>query len=80
MKKDTKKENVDFFQQNLEEYLKDPSLKHKYVVIAEKELKNSFDSFSAALEFASANFSPTDFVIQQVIGIDEQINFIKSAV
>ena len=75
-----KKENIDFFYENLKDYLKDEKLKYKYVVIYNKELKNSFDTFDRALEYALSNFPQSEFAIQQVIGQDEQIGFLKSAI
>jgi len=77
---DPKKENMAFFNQNLENFLSDSKLKHKFVVIHNKEVKGYFDSFSIALEYASVNFPVEEFVVQQVIGEDEQINFIRSAI
>ena len=74
-----KKENVNYFYGNLEKFLQNSKLKHKFVVIVDKEIKGSFDTFSNALEYAASNFSPSEFVVQQVIGPDEQIGFLKSA-
>lgn len=75
-----KQENIDFFNSNFQTYLANNMLKSKFVVIHNKELKASFDTFSSALEFASSKFPTDEFVIQQVIGQDEQINFIRSAI
>ena len=74
------KDNLEYFQNNLNTWLKDIKLKHKFVVICEKEVKGSFDSFEAGLEYASSNFSPSEFIIQQVISSSEQLNFIRFAV
>ncbi|MCM0607268.1 MAG: hypothetical protein KA715_14360 [Xanthomonadaceae bacterium] len=73
-------ENLAFFNQKLTELLNDKAYTHKYVVISNKEIKNVFDTFSSALEFASANFTQGDFLIQQVVDQKDQINFLRSAV
>ena len=69
-----KKENVDFFYANLEKYLKDPNLLHKYLVIHNKEVKKSFKKFSDALEYGVNNLPDDEFVIQQVLE-DEFLTF-----
>ena len=49
------KENIKYFEENLEEFLKDDLLKGKYIVIHDKEIKNSFDTFEATLKYAIEN-------------------------
>ena len=71
-----KKENVDFFYANLEKYLKDPELIHKYLVIHYKEVKKSFKKFPEALEYAVVNLPKNEYIIQQVFKNDEIVNFI----
>ncbi|MCG3175366.1 MAG: hypothetical protein MOGMAGMI_00295 [Candidatus Omnitrophica bacterium] len=77
---DIKKENIHFFNQNLENFLSDSKLKHKFVVIHNREVKGCFDLFSTALEYALFNFSVEEFIVQQVISEGEQITFIYSAI
>lgn len=74
-----KEKNTEFFNSKLNELLQNPSFHYKFVVIHEQQIKNAFDTFSSALEFATANFPPEEFVVQQVIAEDEQINFLKLA-
>lgn len=70
-----KKENIDFFYDNLEKYLKDPELLYKYLVIHKKEVKKVFEKFPEALKFALNNLPYNEFVIQQVLG-EDHVNFI----
>ncbi len=75
-----KEKNLKYFQDNLQEFLKNPVYRHKYLVIHNEEVKGSFDTFAAALEDALAHCSQDEFVVQQVLDESEQINFLKSAV
>ena len=77
--KDLKQENFDFFNENLENYLKDEKMKFKFLVIHNKDVVQHFDTFEMAIQFASTHLPLDEFIIQQVIGKDEQINFIKYA-
>ena len=72
-------ENLKFFEENLDKWLNDLAYKHKYVVIANKELQGVYDDFPKALDFATSNFVAGEFIIQHVIGDDEQIGFLKMA-
>ena len=70
-----KKENIDFFYENLEKYLEDPNLLHKYLVIHNKEVKKSFKKFPDALEYGIENLPRNEFVIQQVLD-EECVNVV----
>lgn len=72
--------NLDFFQRELQTLLRDVSYYGKFIVINNEQIKGAYDSFEAALNFATANFSANDFIIQQVIDDKERINFIRSAI
>lgn len=73
------KENLVFFNSKLEAWLGDPAFKGKFVVIHQKEVKGAYDKFAPAIEFAAASFPQGNFVVQQVIRAEDQINFIKAA-
>ncbi len=75
-----KERNLRFFQDNLNDFLANPLYKHKFVVVHNEEVKGTYDTFSVALEYAVANYPQDEFVVQQVLNEDEQINFLKSAV
>lgn len=72
--------NFEYFKANLEKWLADDLYRHKHVVIAEQELKGVYDTFPNAFYFASSKLTLGEFVIQHVIGKDEQISFIAAAV
>ncbi len=71
--------NLEFFQKELPGLLTNVAYKGKYIVINAEEIKGAYDSFDLALNFAVANFPPSEFIIQQVIDESECINFICSA-
>lgn len=71
--------NIKFFKDNLDSWLTDDLYRHKHVVIADQKVRGVFDDFPKALDYASSNLNLGEFVIQQVIGEDEQIGFLQSA-
>lgn len=75
-----RQKNIDFFQKELPDLLKDIAYQGKFIVINNEQIKGSYDSFESALNFAVSNFSANDFIIQQVIDDKERINFIRSAI
>ncbi len=76
---ETQLKDYEFFRTNLTEYLKNPLLADKYVIIWNETLINSFDSFNLAINSALSNYSPEEFIIQQVIDESNIINFLYSA-
>ncbi len=78
MSEQTEREkNLEFFEKNLDSWLKDVAYRHKYIIISECEVKNVCDKFPDALNYAAANFPPKKFIIQHIIGKNEQIGFLK---
>ncbi|MBI5698698.1 hypothetical protein HZC35_00085 [Candidatus Saganbacteria bacterium] len=75
-----KEENLNFFKSKLLELLSNPTYKDKYLVISNKEIKNVFDTFNSALEYAVATFPNEEFIIQQVVDETKVVNFIRAAV
>ena len=73
------KQEITFFNENLETWAADPLFKMKYAVISEKKLQGIFDTFETALGDAVSKFQPCDFVIQQIITRDETVNFLSPA-
>ena len=57
--------NYSFFKAHLDEYLGDPLKVDKFAVFFEEELKNTFDTFEAAVRYAARTFS-RDFIVQQI--------------
>jgi hypothetical protein len=76
---DAQKENLRYFQDNLADFLKDPIYNHKFAVISGKNIAGLFDTFSNAIEDAAPRFPQEEYIIQQIIGDDEVINFLYPA-
>ncbi|GBR74044.1 hypothetical protein NO1_1280 [Candidatus Termititenax aidoneus] len=72
--------NFEFFKGQLNEYLQDPLLKHKFVVIHNSKLQGAFDTFENALSDAVFKYPANEFIVQQVISDDETVGFLYSAV
>ena len=75
----TQLKNYKFFEAHLPEYLKDKLLNGKYLVIQNETIVSSFDTFDSAINSALSNYSPEEFIIQQVIDESNTINFLYSA-
>lgn len=73
------KKNLVYFKEKLDVWLEDVAYKHKHVVIADQEVKGVYDDFSTALEYAANLLVAGEFIIQEVIGEDEQISFLNLA-
>ena len=76
---DKQKQDIFFFNENLEAWVANPLYKMKFAVISNKELKGFFDTFELALGDALSKFAPREFVIQQIITSNEPINFLTPA-
>ncbi|GHV60714.1 hypothetical protein AGMMS49587_02990 [Spirochaetia bacterium] len=74
------KDDINFFHNNLRDFLSNPLYKLKYMVISNKQIAGVFDSFDAALIDAVSKFSPGEYIIQQVISNDETVNFLFPAI
>jgi hypothetical protein len=74
------RENLGYFQENLTVFLKNPLYKHKFAIIAGKEIVGIFDTFSNAIDEAASRFPQGEYVIQQIIGENEVINFLYPAI
>ena len=71
--------NLKYFKEHLDTWLNNVAYRHKHVVIADQEVKGVFDDFPKALDYAAGRFVAGEFIIQHVIGADEQIGFLKLA-
>jgi len=75
----TKQDNIQYFNQNISNWIKDPIMQNKFVVISNKEIKAQFDSFESALDYAVKKCDVNEFIIQQIIDEKTTNNFIISA-
>lgn len=74
------KKNLEFFRKNLNGFLDDPIYKGKYLIIHGEKVQGLYDTFSTAFENAVPKFPQGEFIIQAVIGENEQISFLRSAI
>ncbi|HUI92695.1 MAG TPA: hypothetical protein VLX68_10650 [Chitinivibrionales bacterium] len=74
------KENYEFFVSIKQSLLDDVSKKDKFIVIHDKEIKGSFDSFETAYIWAKAQFTDENFLIQQAINESDVTNFVCGAI
>ena len=77
--KKEREKNMKFFEENLDDWLENVAYKHKHVIIFEQKVQKVFDKFSDALDYAVPRLPSGEFIIQHVIGKDEQIGFLKLA-
>jgi hypothetical protein len=77
---EVQKENLQYFQDNLADFLKNPIYRHKFAIIHDKEVYGIFDNFGNAIAKAASTLHQGDYVIQQIIGNDEVINFLYPAI
>jgi hypothetical protein len=74
------KENLQYFQENLAGFLENPIYRHKFAIIHDKKVYGIFDNFGNAIEKAVSTLHQGEYVIQQIIGKDEVINFLYPAI
>lgn len=76
---EAQKEDLRYFQDNLAALLANPLYKHKFAIIANKEIAGIFDTFGNAIEEAVSCFPQGEYVIQQIIDENETISFLYPA-
>ena len=73
------RQDIAFFNENLETWADNPLYRLKFVVISEKELKGIYDTFEAALGAAVVAFNSGEYIIQQILPENETVNFLSPA-
>ena len=73
------KQDIVFFNENVENWSDNPLYRLKFVVISDKSVKGAYDSFGAALKFAAITFKPGEYIIQQVLPENETVSFLSRA-
>jgi hypothetical protein len=76
---DQKQVNIQFFRSELPKLLGNALLRGKFVVVHDKEVRATFDTFDAALRHAIAHFPPDEFIIQQVVEDNATVSFLSAA-
>jgi hypothetical protein len=77
---EAQKENLRYFQENLADFLANPLYRHKFAIIFDKKLFGIFDTFENAIKEAAPSLPQGEYVIQQIIGENEVINFLYPAI
>lgn len=73
---DKQKQNLKFFEDNLNDFLKDDLLRGKFLVVCDKKICNSLDTFESALAYASDNLPIGEFIIQEVVGKEDVVSYL----
>ena len=73
------KQDISYFNENLETWANNPLYKLKFVIISGKELKGIYDTFEAALGSAVISFNSGDYIIQQILSEKENVSFLYPA-
>lgn len=71
-------ENLDYFWQNLPQWLDDPVYQYKYLVLHDGKVKGAYDQAGEAFRYAVARFPQNEFIIQQVIYESKIVNSLAS--
>jgi hypothetical protein len=73
------RQDIDFFNENIEKWTENPLYVAKFVVISAKEVKGFYDSFETALSSAVDNFNAGEYIIQQILPENDVVNFLSPA-
>jgi len=73
------KQDIEFFNEKIEEWAKNPFYNQKFVIISGKELRGFYDTFETALRIAAVNFGAGEYIIQQVLPDNKTVNFLSPA-
>jgi len=73
------KQDIAYFNENIETWAKNPLYRLKFVIISGKELKGIYDTFEAALGAAVVAYGSGEYIIQQILPEDETVNFLSPA-
>ena len=76
---DKQKQDIAFFNENIETWGADPLYCRKFVVISDKEVRGFYDSFESALGKAAVSIGAGEYIIQQVLPKDGTVNFLSPA-
>jgi hypothetical protein len=73
------KQDIVYFNENIETWANNPLYKLKFVIISGKELKGLYDTFEAALTAAAVAYGAGEYIIQQILPENETVNFLSPA-
>jgi hypothetical protein len=73
------RENIRYFDENLDKLLADPLMKMKHVIIHNRQIVGVFDTFEAAVSRASQTLPDGEYIIQEIISDREIVGFLYPA-
>jgi hypothetical protein len=73
------KQDIAYYNDNINKWVNNPLYKMKFIIISGQEIKGFYDTFEAALGAAVMTFNNGDYIIQQIISKNEEINFLSPA-
>jgi hypothetical protein len=76
---ESQKQDIAYFNDNIDTWACNPLYKQKFVIISGKELKGFYDTFEAALGAAVVTFNSGEYIIQQVLPENEEVNYLSPA-
>jgi len=76
---DKQKQDIAFFNKNLNTWVDNPLYKLKFVIISGEELKGFYDTFESALGAAVLSCKSGEYIIQQILPENETVNFLSPA-
>lgn len=76
---ETQKQDLTFFNENIEKWCIDPLYFRKFVIISHEKVEGVYDSFETALTFAASTCGTGEYVIQQVLPRNGTVNFLSPA-
>jgi hypothetical protein len=74
------RENIRYFDENLDKLLADPLMKMKHVIIHNQQIAGFFDDFEAAVSRASQTLPDGEYIIQQIVSDREIVGFLYPAI
>jgi len=77
---ETQLRDIEYFKSHLKDFLANPLLADKYVVISGQQIKSNFDTVENAVKYATDTFKLGDYIIQRIFDESKVINFVKAAV
>jgi hypothetical protein len=73
------RENIRYFDENLDRLLADPLMKMKHIIIHNQQIVGVFDTFDAAVSRASQTLPDGEYIIQEIVSDREIVNFLYPA-
>jgi hypothetical protein len=77
--REKQRENIRYFDENLDKLLADPLMTMKHVIIHDRQIVGVFDTFDAAVSRASETLPEGEYIIQEIVSDWEIVSFLYPA-